>query len=183
MKKPLEPLEKAKRIYCGELLVFALVFLVLGSLFITGVISPAGWKQWTFTIVTLLGGTWLVVDFVWCLASKKRRAKNCLLDKAMVAPMGIAVFVFDIVALCSGWLDTEVGVTAYRYGIGIPLLYYACAYIFQGVYHYFHPIPAMYEIAAEEEKERKEAAEKAVAAPAEIPEPKEEKQEETKPEE
>ena len=52
----------------------------------------------------------------------------------------------------------------YQIGVPIPFFYLACAYIFQGVYHYYKPLPILLEElekAKEEENKKAEAEEKA----------------------
>ncbi|MGM9813717.1 MAG: hypothetical protein ACI32C_02260 [Candidatus Enteromonas sp.] len=152
-KTKMDPERKVKLMYSGELLAFSVLFLVLGSLFVADVISVADWKRWVFSILTFVGGLWLMIDFVWTLVSKKRRAKQCLLDKIMVFPMALAVFVFDLIAFISGWLQTEEGLVYFRFAIGIALLYYGVIYVFQGFYHYKHPVPMLLEAIEEEKRE------------------------------
>ena len=62
MKKKIDELTKMKLIYSGELFLFAIVGAVLGTLFIVDVIHGKDWKKWVFTILTLIGGIYFVVD-------------------------------------------------------------------------------------------------------------------------
>lgn len=151
MKKKLDEVTKVKLIYSGELLVFSVVFLVLGILFLLGIITVADWKRWAFAILTCGGGAYFIGDFIWCLVSKKHRAKVSMLDKALVLPMAIPVFVFDILSFVFGWVSSEEGITYFRYALGISLLYYAAVYLFQAFYHWKHPIPGLLEGLDEEE--------------------------------
>ncbi len=157
MKKEKMPVEKKlKLIYSGELALFFLVFGVLGSLFVFGVITPADWKRYAFTYVTLVGATWIIVDFIWALASKKRRKKVCILDKVLVLPVAPVLIAFDIYCIINNCAET----LPYRYFIGFDLIYLSLVYLFQAIYHYFKPTKQMQEIIAdalkpepEEEKE------------------------------
>ena len=81
MKKKIDELTKMKLIYSGELFLFAIVGAVLGTLFIVDVIHVKDWKKWVFTILTLIGGIYFVVDLIWSIVSKKKRKKVSLFDK------------------------------------------------------------------------------------------------------
>lgn len=146
--------KKLKLVYCGELMLFVVVFAVLGILFLTGVITPADWKRYLFTYVTLAGTTWLTIDFIWALASKKRRAKVCLLDKILVLPIVPVLMPFDIYCIINGCAEN----LPYRYFIGGNLVYLAIVYLFMSIYHYYRPTKQMQNIieqtlAAEAEEE------------------------------
>ena len=52
-------IKKIKLIYSGELLAFALVFIVLGILELLKVIKLSERFQLIFKIITLVGATWL----------------------------------------------------------------------------------------------------------------------------
>lgn len=159
MEKQKMPIEKKlKLIYCGELGLFAVVFAVLGFLFVFGVITPADWKRYVFTYLTLAGGVWLITDFVWALLSKKRRQKVSLLDKALVLPVAPILITFDIYAITQGCNES----LPYRYFIGFDLLYLALVYAFQAIYHYYKPTRQMLDIikeALQEEEKSKNPAE------------------------
>lgn len=159
----MDGLKKYKRLYSGELLVFSILFLILGILFLTGVIAVADWKRWAFAILTMLGGAWISFDFAWCLVSKKRRAKQAMIDKVLAVLMAFPVLVFDILAFSMGWVTSDEGVLYFRYVLGVALTYYGAVYLFEAIYHYYRPVPALLE-AYEEEKA--EEARKAAEAPA-----------------
>lgn len=166
MKNKMDELKKAKLMYTVELAVFAVLFAILGILFLTDVIKVYDWKRWAFAIVTLVGGIWLIIDLFWTIFSPKRRTKNCLLDKIMVAPMATAIVVFDIVAFAMGWVNAtgdaaEKPVLFFRLSIGIALCYYALVYAFQAIYHWNKPVPAIIEAANEEKAEKEDLAAKA----------------------
>lgn len=140
-------IKKIKLIYSGELLAFALVFIVLGILELLKVIKLSERFQLIFKIITLVGATWLVADFIWVLLSPKRRAKNALMDKAMMLPLAIYLYVFDILGFV-----LQPGYGYYQIGIPAAFFYIACAYAFQGIYHYYHPVPTVLEMIEEAQK-------------------------------
>lgn len=143
--------KRIKLIYSGELLAFAVVFIVLGILELLAVIKMSERFQLIFKIITLVGATWLVVDFVWVMLSPKRRQKNSLLDKVMVLPLAVYLYVFDIIGFI---LQPNSGY--YQIGVPIALFYIACVYVFQGIYHYYNPVPSIVEMIEEAEKEQNE---------------------------
>ena len=150
-KKKLDPVTKVKLILSIEYIIFILLFLVLGILFLLEVIKVADWKRYAFTYVTLAAGIWLTVDFFWTTFSPKRRAKNCLLDKALMLPLGLALIGFDIYAITQGCAET----LPYRYVIGIDFCVLAAIFTFETIYHWFKPIPAVIQAALEDEKKEK----------------------------
>ena len=135
---------KYKLIYSGELIVFAVVFLVLGILELLRVIKLSDRFQLIFKIVTLVGATWLITDFVWVMLSPKRKAKNAVMDKAMMLPLAVYLYVFDILGFV-----LKPGYGYYQVGVPAAFFYIACAYVFQGIYHYYHPVPSVLEIIEE----------------------------------
>ena len=145
--------KKNKLIYSGELLLFSVVFIVLGILELIHVINLSDRFQLIFKIITLVGATWLTFDFFWTLLSKKRRARNSLLDKAMLLPLAVYLYAFDI----AGFVVAR-PYEYYQIGVPVAFFYISCAYIFQSIYHYYKPIPMLLE-AIEEEKKEKEKKE------------------------
>ena len=95
MKKKMSDFDKTKLIYSGELLLFAVVFLVLGILILTHVIKLSKNYRYIFTFLTLAGSLFIISDFVWLLCSKKRQKKNSIVDKALVLPVGVALLIID----------------------------------------------------------------------------------------
>lgn len=165
MKKKLDDLTKAKLIYSGELLLFAVIFVVIGVLFITQIIAVKDYKKWLFPIITLLGAIWVLVEFIWALASPKKRAKVCLLDKILLLPSSLTFLVCDtyvLIVLMINPTTTELDVFFPLY-IGITLCYLSAVYLFQGIYHYFKPLKLLVDAAEadrlEAEKEKQEAQE------------------------
>ncbi len=163
--------KKNKLIYSGELLLIAVVFIVIGILELLKVIVLSDRFQLIFKIVTLVGATWLTFDFFWTLLSKKRKANYPILDKAMMLPLAVYLYVFDIV----GFVIPR-PYEYYQIGVPIAFFYIACAYSFQGIYHYYNPIPILVQ-AIEEEQKAKEEKEK-VEQESEIKESNEEEEKE-----
>ena len=155
MEKEKMPIEKKlKLIYTGELIFFGVLFLTLATLEILGVIGKREIMMIIFNWVTIFGGTWMLVDFFWVLFSKKRRKKNSILDKALLVPAGIYLITFDILCFCQlSFITMEFR----RLMMGILFYYLGVIYIFQGIYHYFFPVPSLIEaIEQAKEEEQKE---------------------------
>ena len=160
--KKLSGNDKAKLVYTIELLVFACLFAVLGILFLVGVLHTSTWKKWLVLTVGTLGAVWCYVDFFWCLKSPKRRAKNSLLDKALVLPNALYAFVINIyfwVKLAPFNEDSDI---MFAYCLGASLCYFSIIYIIEAIYHWKHPVPGLIEIenqiAEEEALENGEAS-------------------------
>lgn len=145
--------------YTIELLVFSVVFLVLGILELLKVITFGDTFKNIFKYATLVGAALIIGDFIWMMVDKKRRARNCLLDKVMMLPLAIYLIVFDIMAISS-----ERPYEFYQIGVPLAFFYISCAYGFQGIYHYYKPLPSLLEEAkkAEEEKNKVEIVEKPI---------------------
>ena len=147
MDKKEKEAKKFKLIYSGELLLIAVIFIVLGILELLAVIKLSERFQLIFKIITLVGATWLIVDFVWVMLSPKRKAKNSVMDKAMMLPLAVYLYTFDILGFV-----LQPGYGYYQVGVPAAFFYIACAYTFQGIYHYYHPIPSVLEIIEEANK-------------------------------
>ncbi|MBQ9457017.1 MAG: hypothetical protein IJU64_00700 [Bacilli bacterium] len=186
MEKETKPLtkeslmKKVKLVYSAELAIFAVLFAVLGSLFLANVISVADWKRYAFSYVTLIGGTWLIIDFIWMLASPKRRAKNSFFDKIGVLPAALTVIGFDIYAFANGLVHIPEGAETsplFRYFLGANMLYLALFYIASILYHWYRPLPSLGTAVDEALREEEAAqAEEAARAQEENKEPVEEPQ-------
>ena len=149
-------LKKSELIYSGELLAFSVVFLVIGFLKFFGVINTDPLRTTIIAFITILGSCWIIIDFIWTLVSKKRRAKNPLIDKILVLPIAFYVITFDILCFVN-WLDRlEWGVDFYRIGFSVVLFYAAAVYIFQAIYHYFVIHPLILETLEEEIRKAEE---------------------------
>ena len=144
--------KRIKMIYSGELLVFAVVFIVLGILELLAVIKLSERFQLIFKIITLVGATWLIADFVWVMVSPRRKAKNSVMDKAMMLPLAVYLYTFDIIGFV-----LQPGYGYYQVGVPAAFIYISCVYAFQGIYHYYHPIPTVLEMIEEARKEAEPA--------------------------
>lgn len=156
-KKKMDDFTKFKLVYCGEILLFAAVFAVLGVLFLTGILKISEWKIWVFPILTLCGGIYLIVDFIWLLSSKKRQAKNSLIDKLLPFPVAVGLIGFDIYAIISNCILTgdarDQYLFIFRIVLGCVLCYYASVYLFEGIFHWFIPSKALTYAYEEAEKQ------------------------------
>jgi uncharacterized membrane protein HdeD (DUF308 family) len=141
---------KVKLIYSGEIAVFAIVFIVLGILFLTNVITVSDTRRLIFSWVTLFGGFIGIGDFLWVLLSPKRRKKNSLLDKILILPLGISLIGLDLWMLISQNTDNDLT----RYIMGAAFCYIALIYLVEAIYHWFHPLPSLVEAAEEKPEEQ-----------------------------
>ena len=149
MKKKMDMETKAKLIYSGELLFFAIAFMVVAILEFTQVIKISQRHHTIFNWVTIFGGTWLIADFVWALIDKKRRKRIALLDKIIHLPLGIYLISFDLFCLITQPSDNNI----YQFGIPIALSYLCLCYAFESLYHFKYPVPGLIEIQEEPSKE------------------------------
>ena len=147
--KKVDPHKKMKLIYSGELLLFAVIFLVVAILKLTGVMNYNETRRIVFNWITIFGGLWGITDFIWGAVSKKRRARICLLDKALLLPLVLFIETFDFISLIAKPENEKF----YVYSIGFAFLYITVIYTFQAIYHYFKPIPGLFEDEEEEQKE------------------------------
>lgn len=147
MKKKMDDLTKAKLIYSGELMIFAIAFLVIAILKFTLVIPYNELRHTILNWITVFGSTWVVIDFLWALLSKKRRPRISLVDKILHLPAGIYIFAFDLYCLIAKPTDPIV----FQCGFPIVLSYLALCYGFESVYHFYHPIPGLMDAVVEVE--------------------------------
>ena len=147
--KKLDPEKKVKLIYSGELLLFAILFLVFGILKMTKIMGYNETRRLVFNWITIFGSAWVIADLIWGLASKKRRQRICLLDKFLTLPVGLFIMTFDFISLIAKPANDDF----YIYSIGGVFLYISAIYFFQSIYHYFKPIPGLLEDLEEEQKE------------------------------
>ena len=145
--------KKTKLIYSGELIIIAVIFAVVATLQIIGVLGKNEVMQKVFNWITIFGGAWLIVDFFWTLLSKKRRAKNCLLDKILVLPLAIFFITFDV--MCFAQLSF-VNTRFRQIMLGSAFYYVFVVYLFEGIYHYYKPIPMIIQAIEESEKAKEE---------------------------
>ena len=155
----MSPEKKAKLIYTIEYLVISVVFLVLGGLELLKVIELSENFRLIFKIITLIGAAIMIGDFIWIMVDKNRAKRNSVLDKAMMLPLAVYLIVFDIIGFVS-----ERPYDYYQIGVPIAFFYIACAYIFQGIYHYYKPLPFLLE---EIEKEKEIKAQEVIDQPVE----------------
>ena len=147
--------KKVKLIYSGELIFIAIVFLVLATLELCRVLKIRDWVLIAFNWITIFGGAWMIADFIWTLVSPKKRAKNSLLDKCLLLPLGIYLIVFDIICFAKQGMKEDVSYDFRLYMMTSAFYYVAVIYIFQGFYHYKHPIPSLVAAIKQEEEEAK----------------------------
>lgn len=154
--KKLTDEKKAILMYSGELLIFAIVFLVLSILKFTGIMGYNPTRGLIFNWITIVGAGWGIADFIWAICSKKRRQRICLLDKILVLPLTFFMVTYDLIC----FIAKPENESFYLTMIAIAFLYVAVIYTFEAVYHYFKPIPGLLEEIREEkeEKEKEEAS-------------------------
>ena len=149
MKKKMDFATKAKLIYSGELLLFALAFITIAILKFTNVIQYNEVRGTVFNWITIFGGSWIIADLLWAIFDKKRQKRIAIIDKIIHAPAGIYLISFDLYCLISQTKDANI----YQYGVGIVLTYLGLCYIFEAIYHFKHPIPGLVEMDNEENSE------------------------------
>ena len=153
MKKKMDFATKAKLIYSGEILIFAVLFLVLAALRFLNIIQYKETRGTIFNWITLFGGTWIIVDLIWALCDKKRQKRIALIDKIIHAPAGAYLIAFDLYCLISKTTDANL----YRFGIASVLAYLGLCYTFEAFYHFKYPVPGVVD-AVEQEKIQAEQA-------------------------
>ena len=146
--KKVDPHKKVKLIYSGELLLFAVLFLVFGILKLTRVMGYNETRRIVFNWITIFGGAWGIADLIWALVSKKRRLRISLVDKFLVLPLSLFIITFDFISL----IAKPANDSFYIISIGAAFLYISCVYIFESIYHYYKPVPGLLEEDEEEEK-------------------------------
>ena len=114
MKKKMDFATKAKLIYSGELILFALVFLTLAILKMVGVIAYNEIRAKIFNWITLFGGTWIIADLIWAIFDKKRQKRIALIDKIIHAPIGAYLIAFDLFCLITQPSDERITNLVFR---------------------------------------------------------------------
>ena len=147
--KKLSKETKVKLIYSGELMVFAVLFLVLGILKITGVMKYNETRRIVFNWITIFGGAWGIIDFIWAISSKKRQQRISLVDKFTLLPLAIFIIVYDLIS----FIVKPEPPTFYQVMLGSAFVYVGVVYIFQSIYHFYRPIPGLFDDEEEEKKE------------------------------
>ena len=148
--KKLDPKTKVKLIYSGELLLFAILFLVFGILKMTKIMGYNETRRIVFNWITIFGSAWVITDLIWGLVSKKRRQRICLLDKFLTLPVGLFIMTFDFISLIAKPANDNF----YIYSIGGVFLYISIIYFFQAIYHFYKPIPGLLDDFEEEQKQQ-----------------------------
>lgn len=162
-KKKLDDLTKTKLLIQGEYILIALIFLVIGILKLVGIIdsNSTSTKAHIFNFITIAGGVWIIVDFVWVLLSKKRKAKNDILDKCLNLPIGIFLIVYDVICFVN-WNTPNNELN--RIGVSIVFFLVFASYGFQGVYHWFKPSKQVLQAVEEMKKAEEEEKQKEIDA-------------------
>lgn len=145
--KKIDKEKKVKLIYSGELLLFAVIFLVFGILKITKVMGYNETRRIVFNWITIFGGAWGIADFIWAICSKKRQQRISMIDKVLLLPLAIFIMTFDFISLIAKPANDNF----YIYSVGAAFLYVAVIYTFECIYHYYKPIPGL----LDDEKEPK----------------------------
>ena len=149
--KKMDKEKKIKLIYSGELLLFAVIFLVFGILKMTKVMGYNPTRTFILNIITLAGAAWGITDFIWAISSKKRQQRISMLDKVLLLPLVFFMITFDLICL----IAKPANENFYLFMLGGAFLYVAVIYTFEAVYHYYHPIPGLFDDEEEEEEEQK----------------------------
>ena len=141
MKEKMSTEKKSILAYSVELLIFAVVFLAIGILKLTGVIPHNDTRRVVFNWITLVGGTIGIGDFIWYCFSDRRRARNFLPDKLAILALAIFMITYDLICLIGGNPSDDFC----KYMLGGAICYVGVVYLFQGIYHYFKPVPGYLE--------------------------------------
>ena len=149
MKQKMDEFTKAKLIYTIEISIFALAFLVVAILQIVRVIKFGETHLRIINWITIFGASIGILDFIWFLNSPVRRKKNSMLDKCLLVPLMIYILVFDIICFIN-YENPQVDLAQIM--IPIALIYVSAVYTLEAVYHWYKPVPMLFE-ALEEEKE------------------------------
>ena len=149
MKKKMDELTKAKLIYTIELVIFAIAFLVVAILQFVRVINFKETHLRIINWVTIFGSSIGLADFVWYLCSPVRKKKNSPLDKCALVPLMIYIIVFDIICFVN-YDNPQLELAQVM--IPIALCYVTLVYSIEAVYHWFHPLPLIYEAVEEDKK-------------------------------
>ena len=149
MKQKIDEFTKAKLIYTIEISIFALAFLIVAILQLVRVIKFGETHLRVINWITIFGASIDILDFIWFLNSPVRRKKNSMLDKCLLVPLMIYILVFDIICFIN---QENPQLDLAQIMIPIALLYVSAVYTFEAVYHWYKPVPMLFD-AIEEEKE------------------------------
>ena len=143
--------KKYNKIYVIELFVIAAVIIVLATLKLLGVIGSSQTFRRVFNIITTVGATYIITDFVWLCCSKKRQKRNSWFDKISLLPFAAALIVIDVIGFIN-WNAEEV--PFFSTYVAIAFYYIAAIYIAQGIYHIYKPNPSIVLAAVQEYNEK-----------------------------
>ena len=147
--KKLDKETKYKLIYSGELALFAVVFLVFAILKFTKVMGYNETRRIVFNWITIFGAAWGIADFIWAICSKKRQQRISMIDKILVLPLVLFMITFDLIC----FIGKPANVDFYIYMIASAFTYVAVIYGFEAVYHFYHPIPGLFDDEEEPQKD------------------------------
>lgn len=167
MKKKMNPLTKVKLIYSGELMLFAIVFLVLAILKFTQAMKTNANRLKVFNWITLFGGAWMIADFFWALFDKKRQKRIAMIDKFLTLPAGLYLIVYDLYCLIK---QPPLTGRACTYGVPVIFTYFFLVYAFQAIYHFKHPVPGLLNAVVEVDDDKVVDEQEAVVTEEEKPE-------------
>lgn len=153
-KKKMSEETKAKLVYSGELVVIALVAIIIGILKLTNIRPYSNTARNIFNIVTSGGAIFGIYNFISYFVSVKKREKTALIDILTVLPITLFLIGFNIYCFITYWPVAEANITdemkqLYQWLSGGFLIYAGLTFMFQGIYHYFKPIPLLYKILEE----------------------------------
>ena len=161
-KKKLSDETKIKLIYSGDLLVIALVLIVIGALKYANVIVTKPTRLFVYNILSACCGIWMVAEFIWAMVSPKKKARTPMLDKIMMLPIGVYILCFDAICFTRKAMGLDPLEVYIRFSVGTVLTVIGLVYIFQAIYHFYHPVPQIIEAIEETEKARLEEEQKAL---------------------
>ena len=147
--KKLDKETKYKLVYSGELMLFAIIFLLFSIFKFTGVMAYKEGRRIVFNWITLFGGTWVITDFIWAISSKKRQKRISLVDKCLALPLALFIITFDFISLIAKPEDPNF----YQFMIGGAFAYVSAIYLFQAIYHFYRPIPGLFDDDEDEKKD------------------------------
>ena len=145
--KKLDKETKFKLVYSGELLFFAVLFLAFSILKFTKVMGYNPSRILVFNWITIFGGAWGIADFIWAVCSKKRQQRISMIDKVTVLPLSLFIITYDLICFIAKPDNSNF----YIYMIGGAFAYISVIYIFQAIYHFYHPIPGLLDDDEEDE--------------------------------
>jgi len=147
MKTKMDEFKKAKLIYTIELGVFAVAFLVVAILQFTRVIKLGENHLHIINWISIFAAPLGILDFIWFFFSPVRRRKNSMLDKLLILPLAIYIITFDIICFINyepAPLDLA------QIMIPCALTYVCLVYTTEAIYHWFKPVPMLYEVVEED---------------------------------